>query len=242
MTGSGVVCLDTSSSFPSHMQLNNIYGHISVVGHGSGQALVQLDYSYGVDLAHQLDFPPVNSFEFNVYSQFYGRNNSHLRFTACQRWTYTEESETSGVAVVEMHLPSGYYVMQDDLIRLVQSRKVRNLRWAYRTTTQVKFFFNHLDTERTCVSYEVERWHPVANHSRYNMARVYDLYQPERFNMTLMEVYPLYDLDLCEVCGSYQCPYCPFYSSAPPQPPPTLLVLLLLVLVLLLRSAADGDL
>ncbi|XP_045132663.1 CD109 antigen-like [Portunus trituberculatus] len=221
--------------------LNNIYGHISVVGHGSGQALVQLDYSYGVDLAHQLDFPPVNSFEFSVYSQFYGRNNSHLRFTACQRWTYTEESETSGVAVVEMHLPSGYYVMQDDLIRLVQSRQVRNLRWAYRTTTQVKFFFNHLDTEETCVSYEVERWHPVANHSRYNMARVYDLYQPERFNMTLMEVYPLYDLDLCEVCGSYQCPYCPFYSNAPPQSPPTLLVLLLLVLALFLRSATDGD-
>ena len=85
MISGRIVWIGTSSSFSSLLQLNNIYGHISVVGHGSGQALVQLDYSYGVDLAHQLDFPPVNSFEFNVYSQFYGRNNSHLRFTACQR-------------------------------------------------------------------------------------------------------------------------------------------------------------
>lgn len=220
--------------------LNNIYGHVSITGHGSGQALVQLDYSYGVDFEPGLDYPPVNSFDFTIYSQFYGRNNSHLRFTACQRWTYTEESETSGVAVVEVHLPSGYYVMQDDLIRLVESKTVRNLRWAYRTSTYIKFFFNHLDTKETCVTYEVERWYPVANHSRYNMARVYDLYQPERFNMTLMEVYPLYDLDLCEVCGSYQCPYCPFYSSAPPQPPPLLFILLPLLLLLLLKSTV-GD-
>lgn len=27
---------------------------------------------------------------------------------------------------------------------------------------------------------------------------------------------PLYVLDICEVCGSFQCPYCPYYSAAPP--------------------------
>ncbi|XP_069194402.1 CD109 antigen isoform X2 [Procambarus clarkii] len=195
--------------------LENIWGHIRVVGHGSGQALVQLDYSYGVDYEPLLDYPPVKAFEFTVVSKFSGRNNSHLEITTCQRWTDTEEAATSGVAVVEVHLPSGYYVMQDYLIDLVNSRTVRNLRWALRTDTQVKFFFNHLDTNETCLTYVIQRWHPVANHSRYNMARVYDLYQPERFNMTMIEVYPLYDLDVCEVCGSYQCPYCPFYSSGP---------------------------
>lgn len=35
----------------------------------------------------------------------------------------------------------------------------------------------------------------------------YGISSTERFNMTLMEVYPLYDLDLCEVCGSYQVSY-----------------------------------
>ncbi|XP_068231654.1 CD109 antigen-like [Palaemon carinicauda] len=204
-------------------ELENIWGHISVVGHGSGQALVQLDYSYGVDYEPQIDYPPVPAFDFTVETKFFGRNNSHLAITTCSKWTDVEESETSGVAVVEIHLPSGYYVMQDDLIEIVNSRTVRNLRWALRTDTQVKFFFNHLDTQETCLTYEVERWYPVSNHSRYNMARVYDLYQPERFNMTIYELYPLYGLDVCEVCGSYQCPYCPFYSHAisvqrPPLP------------------------
>ena len=35
--------------------------------------------------------------------------------------------------------------------------------------------------------------------------------QVRTFNAT-----SLYILSICEVCGSYQCPYCPFYSSAPP--------------------------
>ncbi|XP_069981512.1 CD109 antigen [Penaeus vannamei] len=218
--------------------LENIWGHISIVGHGSGQALVQLDYSYGVDYEPLLDYPPVPAFDFTVSSKFYGRNNSHLEITTCQKWTDMEEAETSGVAVVEVHLPSGYYVMQDYLIDLVNSRTVRNLRWALRTDTQVKFFFNHLDNEDTCVTYEVERWHPVANHSRYNMARVYDLYQPERFNMTIFEVYPLYGLDVCEVCGSYQCPYCPFYSSGLKVVATPLLLAGLLVLVMATTAAS----
>ena len=39
--------------------------------------------------------------------------------------------------------------------------------------------------------------------------------QVRTFNAT-----SLYILSICEVCGSYQCPYCPFYSSAPPLPHP----------------------
>lgn len=29
-----------------------------------------------------------------------------------------------------------------------------------------------------------------------------------------MDNYALYVLNVCEVCGSYQCPYCPFFSGA----------------------------
>ncbi|XP_076035144.1 CD109 antigen-like [Oratosquilla oratoria] len=211
------VHIDNSANLASmrSFELSNIWGHINVVGHGSGQALVQLDYTYSVDKEFLLDVPPVPAFDFTIKTSYSGRNNSRVHITTCSRWTNTEEAETSGLAVTEIHLPSGYYVMQDDLIELVQSGVVRNLRWALRTDTQVKFFFNFLDTEETCVSYEVERWHPVANHSRYNMARIYELYQPERFNNTIFEVTDLYDLDVCEVCGSYQCPYCPYYSTGP---------------------------
>lgn len=36
----------------------------------------------------------------------------------------------------------------------------------------------------------------------------------ERFQMVMLNS-TVNTLDVCEVCGSYQCPYCPIYSSAP---------------------------
>lgn len=36
----------------------------------------------------------------------------------------------------------------------------------------------------------------------------------EHFEMQMVNSTVLHVLNICEVCGSYQCPYCPFYSSA----------------------------
>ncbi|CAB0003533.1 unnamed protein product [Nesidiocoris tenuis] len=35
----------------------------------------------------------------------------------------------------------------------------------------------------------------------------------ESFIQVLFNSTPLYTLSICEVCGSYQCPYCPYYNS-----------------------------
>lgn len=45
--------------------------------------------------------------------------------------------------------------------------------------------------------------------------RVYDYYAPERFNESLFDSLDTYVLDICRVCGSYQCPYCPIFASSP---------------------------
>ena len=37
----------------------------------------------------------------------------------------------------------------------------------------------------------------------------------EHFEMQVFNATPLYVLDICEVCGSYQCPYCPYFSASP---------------------------
>ncbi|MPC71496.1 hypothetical protein E2C01_065774 [Portunus trituberculatus] len=52
--------------------------------------------------------------------------------------------------------------------------------------------------------------------------------------MVMINATPLALLDICEVCGSYQCPYCPIYSTAPSVSSPWLLMLLLFALSLLL--------
>lgn len=36
----------------------------------------------------------------------------------------------------------------------------------------------------------------------------------ERFNESLFDALPTYTLNICEVCGSSQCPYCPIYNAA----------------------------
>ncbi len=55
--------------------------------------------------------------------------------------------------------------------------------------------------------------------------------RPERFFVRTFNATSLYILSICEVCGSYQCPYCPFYSAAPPLlPSPNLAALLALAL------------
>jgi len=33
-------------------------------------------------------------------------------------------------------------------------------------------------------------------------------------NTTLYNTYGLFSLNICYVCGSYQCPYCPFFNVA----------------------------
>lgn len=40
------------------------------------------------------------------------------------------------------------------------------------------------------------------------------IYFAERFNETIFDALPTYLLNICEVCGSSQCPYCPIFNNA----------------------------
>lgn len=46
----------------------------------------------------------------------------------------------------------------------------------------------------------------------------------ERFNETIFDALPTYLLNICEVCGSSQCPYCPIYNSAVQLSIPVILI------------------
>lgn len=82
------------------------------------------------------------------------------------------------MAVLDVTVPTGYIVQQQNLDRYVRSRSVRNLQRARFQPSKLLFYFDYLDQEETCVEFTVERWYPVANMSRYLAARVYDYYAP----------------------------------------------------------------
>lgn len=157
------------------------------------------------------------------------------------RWTNLNESARSGMAVLDVAVPTGYIIQQQTLDRYILSRKVRNLQRARFQERKVLFYFDYLDNEETCVNFTLERWYPVANMSRYLSIRVYDYYSPgtykyislnfylliktdmhiytcspfsERFNESIFDALPTYTLNICEVCGSSQCPYCSIYNAA----------------------------
>lgn len=82
------------------------------------------------------------------------------------------------MAVLDVGIPTGYIIQQQNLDRYILSKQVRNLQRARFQDRKVLFYFDYLDTEETCVNFTVERWYPVANMSRYLAIRVYDYYAP----------------------------------------------------------------
>jgi CD109 antigen len=62
--------------------------------------------------------------------------------------------------------------------------------------------------------FQVRRYFPVANLTRTRQAVLIEPLRPDRFMVRTFNATSLYILSICEVCGSYQCPYCPFYSGA----------------------------
>ncbi|EFA07485.1 CD109 antigen [Tribolium castaneum] len=196
-----------------HIDIPNAWGTVKVQAKGTGYAILQMHVQYNVDIARFQTKPPVPAFDLWIRPYFYGRNMSHITLFSCQRWNHLGESPRSGLAVLDVTIPTGYIVQQQDLDAYILSRQVRNLQRARFSERKVLFYFNYLDYEETCINFTVERWYPVANMSRYLPIRIYDYYAPERFNETIFDALSTYNLDICHVCGSSQCPYCWIYNA-----------------------------
>ncbi|XP_013162940.1 PREDICTED: CD109 antigen [Papilio xuthus] len=209
--------LTLSNDHLAHMhtiQIPEAWGTVKVTARGAGYALLQLSVQYNVDVARFQTPPPAPAFSLLTQARFYGRNQSHVDYRTCASWTLLEESPRSGMAVLEVGIPTGYLVQQQRLDAYVLSRRVQTLQRAKYQPDKILFYFDYLDHEQTCVNVTVERWFPVANMSRHLPIRVYDFYAPERFNETIFDALPTYLLNICEVCGSSQCPYCSVYNAA----------------------------
>ncbi|CAA9996892.1 unnamed protein product [Nesidiocoris tenuis] len=196
------------------IEIPHAWGTVKVQAKGAGFAILQMTVQYNVDRARFQTQPPVPAFSLTTWATFHGRNQSHISYSCCQKWIYSNESVRSGMAVLDVTIPTGYIIQQQKLDQYVLTRNVPKLLRARTEGRKVLFYFSYLDEGETCVNFTVERWFPVANMTRYLPIRVYDYYAPERFNETIFDALPTYILNICEVCGSSQCPYCPIYNAA----------------------------
>ena len=88
--------------------------------------------------------PPVESFDLTTKAIFHGRNQSHITYVACQRWTNMNESIRSGMAVLDVAIPTGYWIQQQKLDSYILSRRVRNLQRARYQDRKVLFYFDYV--------------------------------------------------------------------------------------------------
>ncbi|XP_055346458.1 CD109 antigen-like [Paramacrobiotus metropolitanus] len=195
-------------------EVPNPWGMITAIARGTGYAVLQLNVEYTVDKMRYLLPPPVKAFDIFMDVTYTGKNVSILILRPCARWTLMEESPQSGMALIEVDIPSGYIVFQPDLEDYCGSQPNHLLRYAEFYNGKVTFFLDYLDGGLTCVDVVATRWYPVANMTRFLTVKVFDYYAPERFNTSIYEAVPLYSLSICHVCGSFQCPYCPSYNHA----------------------------
>lgn len=218
------------------IEIPHAWGTVKVQAKGAGYAILQLSVQYNVDIAKFQTQPPVRAFSLHTRALFHGRNQSHITYRSCQRWTYMNESERSGMAVLDVTIPTGYMIQQQKLDAYILSRSVRNLQRARFADRKILFYFDYLDQDDICVNFTIERWHPVANMSRYLPIRVYDYYAPERFNETIFDSLTTYVLNICEVCGSSQCPYCPIYNIGAQLRAPFVIWVLIVAVTVFFKS------
>lgn len=120
------------------------FGAVIINAQGSGLAIVQLDVQYNVDWPHLQIQPPLKAFDLEVTGLFKGRNSSHITIRSCQRWTLVQESLQSGMAVLEVTIPTGYLIQQQELDIMVRNSPVRNLQEARYYERKVVFYFDHV--------------------------------------------------------------------------------------------------
>jgi hypothetical protein len=168
-----------------------------------------------------------------VQTRLYGRNFSHIDYDVCLSWLpqnlYTLNANRSGHAQFEIQIPTGYRIEERWLKTLIG--ELRNLGDAENAPgPQLNFLFDYLDLDPICFTFTIERYIPVANVSRYYEMRVFEYHEPMNANRSMYYLRDLFGLDICEVCGSYQCPYCPYYAFAVRSHPISPIVLLTCIL------------
>ena len=112
-------------------------------------------------------------------------------------------------------IPSGYIMLQPDGNKVVRSGVIPQLRDSDVTKPgKTIWYFDHVPSYTQCFDHTVRRYFPVANITRTRHAVIIEPLRPERFFIRTFNATSLYILSVCDVCGSYQYPYCPYYSQA----------------------------
>ncbi|ELT94762.1 hypothetical protein CAPTEDRAFT_205314 [Capitella teleta] len=196
--------------------MQRAYGEIRARAIGTGYAYLGMKSYRHMEKAYQIEAqgPSFASYDIEVAEMsFRGRNASSLFMTICASWTRTDLYSESGMTFLKIAIPSGYTVTRD-AIHALYSSGVPGLRRARFYDQTLVIFMETFTATRKCVSFEAKRWYPVANMSIAHDLQIRNYAEEGLYHQTSWEAYTLFHLHICQVCGSFQCPYCQFYNHS----------------------------
>lgn len=126
------------------VDIPNAFGAVTIKAQGSGLAIVQLNVDYCVDWDSFQIQPPIRAYDLDVSAMYSGRNSSHIMMKSCQRWINTAESPISGMTVLEVTIPTGYIIQQQDLDQLIRTSTLNNLKEARYSERKIVFYFDYV--------------------------------------------------------------------------------------------------
>jgi CD109 antigen len=208
---------DTNIVELQEYDINNVWGNLLVDGQGTGYALVQLRVQYNVEYPWLIRKPAYEAYNMTLTTHLYGRNFSRIDYDVCLQWLPQNSdrlySNRSGQTQFRLQVPTGYRIEEAYLKTIFQW--TANLGDGENAPgPELNFLFDYIDTTPNCFKFTLERYIPVANLSRYYEMTVFEYHEPQNANRSMYFLRDIFGLDICEVCGSYQCPYCPYYAFA----------------------------
>ena len=126
---------------------------------------------------------------------------NRMQVTVCTHFIEKTNVTSSHMAVMEIHLPSGFTVNQDALPALRKFKGVMRVD-SERRDTKVVIYFNSIVKKEVCPTVEAFRTHRVAN-QRPAPVIVYDYYDQSRRARAFYDVVPS---SLCDICEGEDCP------------------------------------
>ncbi|CAF1920706.1 unnamed protein product [Rotaria magnacalcarata] len=196
--------------------LDPVHGRVFIDTYGVGYSLVQMIVTANVEYPELIRPIPYQGFDLSLnihLSQKY--NFSYLIYEPCVTWLPNPiKSHRSGWSIFTIEIPTGYTIEERFLKDLVGFGIVRNLRDAENYPNSLNFIFEFFDTTPICWQFELKRFIPVANMTRYYEMKAYEWHEPWSANRSMYTLRTLFGLDICSVCGSYQCPYCAYYARS----------------------------
>jgi len=192
------------------VEIPNVDGTLTVRANGHGIGMLQVGVSYNVDKA-----PPESSFDFVL--EVIRETNYEIELKACSKWT--EEDQKSGMAVMDVGIPSGFELDWDGVEKILSDSSLK-LKRVESPDRKVLFYFDEIpSSSMVCVTVTFQRAFEVGK-PQPSTASVYSYYEPVNRAVAQYAVDSLKDQGVCRVCQD--CVNCEVisptvkrYSSAP---------------------------